>query len=48
MVAGMKCISRRTIKIAATAPMKPATEPTDRSICPVTITSSMPSAMITI
>jgi hypothetical protein len=36
-----------TISRAATAPTKPATEPTERSIWPVTITSSMPSAMMT-
>ncbi len=34
-----------TIIIAASAPMKPATEPTLRSIWPETITSSMPSAI---
>ena len=32
---------------AASAPMKPITEPTDRSMWPDTITSSMPSAMMT-
>ena len=39
------CIS--TISTAASAPMKPHTDPTDRSMCPATITSSMPSAMMT-
>ena len=34
-----------TIIMAASAPMKPATEPTLRSIWPETITSSMPSAI---
>ncbi|MNL84639.1 hypothetical protein D3C87_2126690 [compost metagenome] len=34
-----------TISIAASAPMKPETEPTERSIWPATITSSMPSAI---
>ena len=34
-----------TIIMAASAPMKPATEPTLRSMWPETITSSMPSAM---
>jgi hypothetical protein len=47
MVARMKLTPYRTISTAATAPMKPATEPTDRSMCPVTMTSSMPSAMMT-
>ena len=35
-----------TIITAASAPTKPATEPTDRSMCPVTMTSSIPSAMM--
>ena len=34
-----------TIIMAASAPMKPATEPTLRSMWPDTITSSMPSAI---
>ena len=34
-----------TIIMAAKAPIKPATEPTLRSIWPETITSSMPSAI---
>ncbi len=34
-----------TIIMAASAPVKPATEPTLRSIWPATITSSMPSAI---
>ena len=34
-----------TIIIAASAPMKPATEPTLRSIWPETITKSMPNAI---
>lgn len=36
-----------TIITAATAPMKPATEPTERSMWPATMISSMPSAMMT-
>jgi len=36
-----------TISTAASAPMKPETDPTDRSMWPATITSSMPSAMMT-
>ena len=35
-----------TIITAASAPMKPMTEPTDRSIWPDTITKSIPSAMM--
>jgi hypothetical protein len=46
-VAGTKCHSCCTISTAASAPMKPHTEPTDRSMCPATMTSSMPSAMMT-
>ena len=44
---GTKCQSYCTISTAASAPMKPHTEPTDRSMWPATITSSMPSAMMT-
>ena len=46
-VAGTKCQPSWTISTAASAPMKPTTEPTDRSMCPATITSSMPNAMMT-
>ena len=46
-VAGTKCHSNSTISTAASAPTKPTTEPTDRSMWPATITSSMPSAMMT-
>ena len=35
-----------TVSVAATAPVKPTTDPIDRSICPATITSSIPSAMM--
>ena len=45
MAAGMNGIWYCTIITAASAPMKPATEPTDKSMCPVTMTSSIPSAM---
>jgi hypothetical protein len=47
MEAGTKCHSYSTISTAASAPMKPQTEPTERSMWPATITSSMPSAMMT-
>ena len=47
MAATMEGTPYCTIRTAATAPMKPATEPTERSILPVTMTSSMPSAMMT-
>ena len=33
---------RLVIITAATAPVNAATEPTDRSMCPMTITSSIP------
>ena len=36
-----------TIITAATAPTKPETEPTERSMWPATMMSSMPSAMMT-
>ncbi len=42
----MGLMSKLTIITAASAPTKPMTEPTERSICPATITSSMPSAMM--
>ncbi len=38
--------SHCTIITAANAPMKPMTEPTDRSILPETMTMSIPSAMM--
>ena len=41
-------MSHDTIITAASAPMNPITDPTDRSILPPTITSSMPSAMMMI
>jgi len=47
MKVGTKCHSYSTISTAASAPMKPHTEPTERSMWPATITSSMPSAMMT-
>ena len=47
MVAGTKFQFSSTISTAASAPMKPHTEPTDRSMWPVTMASSMPSAMMT-
>ena len=47
IVVGTKCQPNSTISTAASAPMKPHTEPTDKSMCPATITSSMPSAMMT-
>ena len=36
-----------TIMTAASAPMKPMTDPTERSMLPDTMTISMPSAMMT-
>ena len=44
-VAKTKCIWYSTISTAATAPIKPLTEPTERSMWPATITSNMPSAI---
>ena len=45
MAAGTKCMWYSTISTAATAPTKPLTDPTDRSMCPATITSNMPNDM---
>jgi len=41
-------IFQLTIMTAANAPIKPMTEPTERSILPPTMTSNMPRAMMMI
>ena len=46
-IVGTKCQWYSTISTAASAPMKPHTEPTDKSMCPATITSNIPNAMMT-
>ncbi len=47
MPATTKLMSYCTIMTAASAPTKPMTEPTERSMWPDTITRSMPTAMMT-